>query len=466
MISGRQPTASDAFVLFGALATSPPRSSSRRCTRWSATDRSSFAGDRRVVVGLEPDDLRAAATASAVAVDEVDDDAVERSPRRLDLRRRRLPRRGQSSSASPRCVAGVERPRTTWRSRRACSTVVEGLADVGLRKTARRRREAVRARSPVGRSSTTCSTRAFPEAAHLPHRPLPRQGVGREPPRLPVRQLDARADLEPQLRAERPDHDGRDFGVQGRGRFYEEVGALRDVVQNHLLQIAPSLAMEPPVGGRCRRAARREGTVFRQIRTLDPGDVVRGQFNGYATRRAWPDSESRPSPPCASRSTRGAGPGSLPRSGRARPADHRHRGWCASTSRPASSSPQEAATDTERPAVPARQGRRRHPPPPGQGARRQASSSPADRPRCDLRWRVRRRQEALLKRLLVEGRLGGRPRLRRGPPRSRSSGAWSAGLLEDPARSTCTRRGVGARGRRPPGRGRGRVAGPDPADQD
>ena len=49
------------------------------------------------------------------------------------------------------------------------------------------------------------------------------------------------------------------FGVQGRGRFYEEVGALRDVVQNHLLQTAAILAMEPPVGGERRGAARREG---------------------------------------------------------------------------------------------------------------------------------------------------------------------------------------------------------------
>ncbi len=49
------------------------------------------------------------------------------------------------------------------------------------------------------------------------------------------------------------------FGVQGRGRFYEEVGALRDVVQNHLLQTASILAMEPPVGGEVESLARREG---------------------------------------------------------------------------------------------------------------------------------------------------------------------------------------------------------------
>ena len=55
-----------------------------------------------------------------------------------------------------------------------------------------------------------------------------------------------------------------DFGVQGRGKFYEEVGALRDVVQNHLLQTLALLAMEPPVGLRGRRPARREGEGVRR----------------------------------------------------------------------------------------------------------------------------------------------------------------------------------------------------------
>ena len=50
-----------------------------------------------------------------------------------------------------------------------------------------------------------------------------------------------------------------DFGVGGRGGFYESVGALRDVVQNHLFQIVALLAMEPPAVPRLRRRARREG---------------------------------------------------------------------------------------------------------------------------------------------------------------------------------------------------------------
>ncbi|MGH9274161.1 MAG: glucose-6-phosphate dehydrogenase, partial [Acidimicrobiales bacterium] len=72
-----------------------------------------------------------------------------------------------------------------------------------------------------------------------------------------------------------------DFGVQGRGRFYESVGALRDVVQNHLLQIVALLAMEPPVGADAGALRDERTKLFRQIRTVDPVSVVRGQYRGY-----------------------------------------------------------------------------------------------------------------------------------------------------------------------------------------
>ncbi len=71
------------------------------------------------------------------------------------------------------------------------------------------------------------------------------------------------------------------IGVAGRGRFYEEAGAIRDVIQNHLLEIVALLAMEPPV--RFARDALRDEKVkvFRAIRPLDPQGLVRGQFSGY-----------------------------------------------------------------------------------------------------------------------------------------------------------------------------------------
>ncbi|MET0727987.1 MAG: glucose-6-phosphate dehydrogenase [Acidimicrobiales bacterium] len=72
-----------------------------------------------------------------------------------------------------------------------------------------------------------------------------------------------------------------DFGVEGRGRFYESVGALRDVVQNHLLQVVALLAMEPPVGSDADSLRDERTKLFRQIRTVQPAQVVRGQYRGY-----------------------------------------------------------------------------------------------------------------------------------------------------------------------------------------
>ncbi len=71
------------------------------------------------------------------------------------------------------------------------------------------------------------------------------------------------------------------FGVEGRGRFYEEVGAVRDVVQNHLLQVVAILAMEPPVGEGSEPLRDEKAKVFRGIRPLTGRSLVRGQYRGY-----------------------------------------------------------------------------------------------------------------------------------------------------------------------------------------
>jgi glucose-6-phosphate 1-dehydrogenase len=71
------------------------------------------------------------------------------------------------------------------------------------------------------------------------------------------------------------------FGVEGRGRFYEEAGAIRDVVQNHMLQIVAFLAMEPPVSTYHESVRDEQVKVFRTILPLAPSDLVRGQFRGY-----------------------------------------------------------------------------------------------------------------------------------------------------------------------------------------
>jgi len=71
------------------------------------------------------------------------------------------------------------------------------------------------------------------------------------------------------------------FGLDGRGAFYEEVGAVRDVVQNHLLQVVANLAMEPPIGDGAEAFRDEKIKVFRAIRPLDEDTLVRGQYIGY-----------------------------------------------------------------------------------------------------------------------------------------------------------------------------------------
>jgi glucose-6-phosphate 1-dehydrogenase len=73
------------------------------------------------------------------------------------------------------------------------------------------------------------------------------------------------------------------FGVQGRGRFYEEAGAIRDVIQNHLLQVLACLAMDPPAGGENDALRDEKARLLKSVRPLTPADVVRGQFRGYRT---------------------------------------------------------------------------------------------------------------------------------------------------------------------------------------
>jgi glucose-6-phosphate 1-dehydrogenase len=76
------------------------------------------------------------------------------------------------------------------------------------------------------------------------------------------------------------------FGVQGRGSFYEEAGAIRDVLQNHLMQVLANLAMEPPPGTTDTETVRDEKVkVLKAICPLKPEDVVRGQFRGYLNEK-------------------------------------------------------------------------------------------------------------------------------------------------------------------------------------
>jgi len=72
-----------------------------------------------------------------------------------------------------------------------------------------------------------------------------------------------------------------DFGVEDRGHFYDPVGALRDVVVNHLMQVVGATAMEPPSGGDVKTLQDSKVSLYRAVRPADPAHYVRGQYEGY-----------------------------------------------------------------------------------------------------------------------------------------------------------------------------------------
>jgi glucose-6-phosphate 1-dehydrogenase len=72
-----------------------------------------------------------------------------------------------------------------------------------------------------------------------------------------------------------------EFGVQGRGAFYDQTGTIRDVVQNHLFQVMANLAMEPPVRNDSESVRDEKVKVLKAIPPLNESDVIRGQFRGY-----------------------------------------------------------------------------------------------------------------------------------------------------------------------------------------
>ena len=76
-----------------------------------------------------------------------------------------------------------------------------------------------------------------------------------------------------------------DFGVQGRGAFYDETGTIRDVIQNHLFQVLCNLAMEPPVRTDSESVRDEKVKVLRAMPPLDENNLVRGQFKGYLNEK-------------------------------------------------------------------------------------------------------------------------------------------------------------------------------------
>ena len=162
------------------------------------------------------------------------------------------------------------------------ATVVQGLAQAGCATDAR-----VIVEKPFGRDLASAQAlnrilhEVFPESAvfRIDHY------LGKEAVQNLLYFRFANAFLEPIWNRNYIDNIqitmAESFGVQGRGSFYEEVGTIRDVVQNHLLQVISLLAMDAPVGRDPESMRAEKLRLFRAMRPLDPKHVVRGQFRGY-----------------------------------------------------------------------------------------------------------------------------------------------------------------------------------------
>lgn len=75
------------------------------------------------------------------------------------------------------------------------------------------------------------------------------------------------------------------FGIQGRGAFYDQNGAIRDVIQNHIFQVLSNLTMEPPARNDSESVRDEKAKVLKAIAPIDPKDLVRGQFEGYQNEK-------------------------------------------------------------------------------------------------------------------------------------------------------------------------------------